>query len=103
MTGIYRKLGTLGATLVVAAGTGSFALQARNSYQPQYYQSNNPSRSIIMQAQDELRDEGYYHGRVDGRLNGRFQQSVREYQRTMRLPATGQLDHRTIRSLGVTW
>jgi len=53
----------------------------------------------IRQAQSELQAQGLYKGPIDGALNKRTQQAVREYQKQNGLSQTESLDQATIRSL----
>lgn len=52
-------------------------------------------------AQLRLRQLGFYNGRVDGQIGPMTQRAIVRYQRAYRLPVTGWLDVRTLRSLGV--
>jgi peptidoglycan hydrolase-like protein with peptidoglycan-binding domain len=53
----------------------------------------------IRQSQWELRAQGLYKGPIDGALNERTEQAVREYQKQNGLNQTASLDQATMRSL----
>jgi len=64
-------------------------------------------KSEIKKMQETLRNKGYYRGKVDGVLGLQTRDSIREYQKAEKLPATGQIDTRAADGLGVrpesTW
>ena len=61
-------------------------------------QSNN---SIVVAAQEQLAQEGYYRGETDGALNPEMQKAVRRYQITNGLRPTGYLDSDTLAVMGL--
>jgi peptidoglycan hydrolase-like protein with peptidoglycan-binding domain len=94
MKNTFYKAERLGLTLFLATGLGGFAALAHGyQYVP---------RSEIQQAQGELRNEGYYHGRINGHVGFRMHRAIRRYQRANNLAVNGRLDPQTIQSLGVT-
>jgi len=64
-------------------------------------------KNEIRKMQEILRDKGHYRGKVDGVLGLRTRASLRAYQKTEKLPITGQVDTRTADGLGLrpesTW
>jgi peptidoglycan hydrolase-like protein with peptidoglycan-binding domain len=60
------------------------------------------SAEMIRAAQTELRRLNYYRGTIDGTLTYATQRAIFEYQNDKGLTATGNLDWRTARSLGLT-
>lgn len=57
------------------------------------------SRSEIRQAQQQLRQDHLYRGRIDGIAGSATRQAVQRYQRKNGLPVTAQLDQDTMNSL----
>jgi hypothetical protein len=57
--------------------------------------------SLEASVQRALRREGYYSGPVDGDLGPRSRAAIREYQTDHRMAATGRIDSRLLRSLGI--
>ena len=57
------------------------------------------SKTEVKQAQQKLREEGLYRGRIDGVLGPRTKTALRTFQRKNGLPATASLDRRTMSAL----
>jgi peptidoglycan hydrolase-like protein with peptidoglycan-binding domain len=57
------------------------------------------SKSEVKQAQQALREQGLYRGRIDGVLGPKTKTALRNFQRKNGLPATASLDRRTMASL----
>jgi peptidoglycan hydrolase-like protein with peptidoglycan-binding domain len=55
----------------------------------------------VRQAQQVLRDQGYYHGPLDGVRNTQYLKAISNFQRAKGLPATTHLDGRTLAALNV--
>lgn len=53
----------------------------------------------VKAAQERLIDLGLYNGEADGQFNRETANSIRVFQREMRLPITGKLDQSTKKSL----
>lgn len=60
------------------------------------------STAMIRAAQQALRGRNYFRGAVDGRLDDDTQRALFEFQIDNRLSATGNLDGRTVRALGLS-
>lgn len=58
-----------------------------------------PSRTELRQAQQQLRAEGLYRGRIDGRTGPRTRQAIMAFQQQHNLNATGTLDQQTLQAL----
>jgi hypothetical protein len=58
-----------------------------------------PSRTQMRQAQQQLRAEGLYKGRIDGRMGPRTRRAVLAFQQQHNLNATGTLNQQTISAL----
>jgi len=99
MRNIFRKVEYFGASVLFAAGLAGVPALAHGRSSTT---SNTPSNSTVQQAQQELKDEGYYHGQIDGDMGRQTRQALREYQKVNNLSMTGRLDQNTISSLGVT-
>jgi peptidoglycan hydrolase-like protein with peptidoglycan-binding domain len=56
----------------------------------------------VRNMQQALFDRGHYRGKVDGAMGLRTRESIRAFQKTENLPATGQLDPQTAHKLGIT-
>jgi peptidoglycan DL-endopeptidase LytF len=100
MKSIFQKAEHLGLSLLVATGLGGFSALAHGYHSSSSF--NYPSKSVIRQAQDELRDEGYYSGSINGFMGPQMRRALRQYQRVNNLNVNGRLDQATISSLGVT-
>jgi hypothetical protein len=59
------------------------------------------SRDDIRRAQEALRAQGHNPGSMDGNMDNRTQQALRDFQQANRLPVTGTLDQQTAAKLGI--
>ena len=59
------------------------------------------SRNVIKRVQTSLSTLGYAPGRVDGKLDSKTRDAIRNYQLRMDIAATGVIDAQLLRSLGV--
>jgi peptidoglycan hydrolase-like protein with peptidoglycan-binding domain len=53
----------------------------------------------IKQAQEQLRHQGFYHGRIDGVLGPETKQALQQFQQKNGLPVTATLDRQTMDKL----
>jgi peptidoglycan hydrolase-like protein with peptidoglycan-binding domain len=53
----------------------------------------------VREAQQALRDQGYYKGQLDGVLNPEFRRAIWNFQRAKGLPRTASLDNATMAAL----
>jgi peptidoglycan hydrolase-like protein with peptidoglycan-binding domain len=53
----------------------------------------------VREAQQALRDQGYYKGQLDGVLNPEFRRAIWNFQRAKGLPRTASLDSATMAAL----
>ena len=60
-----------------------------------------PRRSIEMDVQYALAKRGYYRGRIDGNLGSGSHDAIARYQRDHRLAVTGNINLKTLDSLGL--
>jgi hypothetical protein len=75
-------------------------------YQPQGYDNrghyaDQSDNSIVVQAQERLARESFYHGETDGVLSPAMRQAVRRYQSSHGLRVTGYLDKDTVAAMGL--
>jgi peptidoglycan hydrolase-like protein with peptidoglycan-binding domain len=61
--------------------------------------SGRLSRNEIKQIQSDLKQDGLYHGNIDGIAGPETHQALRAYQQQNGLSATGRLDQQTVASL----
>ena len=64
--------------------------------------SGEMSQDQIKQIQQALKDKGHDPGPIDGNMNARTQQAIRDFQKSQKLTVTGTLDSSTASALGVT-
>jgi peptidoglycan hydrolase-like protein with peptidoglycan-binding domain len=69
--------------------------------QPQQLSASQLSSSQIRRIQQELNKEGFHAGQVNGQWSSETQTAIKNFQETKGLPATGELDQRTIEALGL--
>ena len=55
----------------------------------------------VRNMQQALSDRGHYRGKVDGVMGLRTRESIRAFQKTENLPATGRIDSQTAQKLGI--
>jgi peptidoglycan hydrolase-like protein with peptidoglycan-binding domain len=58
-------------------------------------------RDELMQAQQKLKSEGLYRGKVDGVAGPETQQALKQFQQKNQLQQSGQLDEQTEAKLGI--
>lgn len=71
-----------------------------------FFGDNDPENeddraSRVMEAQRKLQKKGYYQGPLDGIPGSETASALRQFQQDKDLPATGQLDYRTSKKLGL--
>src|SRR5205085_10423993 len=55
--------------------------------------------STVQQAQEELKEQGYYFGQINGEKNADTVAAIRRFQIRSGLHVTGELDEETLRAL----
>jgi hypothetical protein len=66
------------------------------------YQSESiPSSSMIVKAQQVLKDDGFYSGPLDGTMNDGTREALRSFQRSKQINVTGRMDNETYHELGL--
>jgi hypothetical protein len=69
---------------------------------PRKHQSEpTPSSSMIVKAQQALRDDGFYSGPLDGTMNDGTREALRSFQRSKQINVTGRMDNETSRELSL--
>ncbi len=67
------------------------------AYDYQYW--NNLAVSV----QSELSRRGYYHGAIDGAIGSGSRQAIRAFQAAQGLPASGKIDPKLLKTLGIKY
>ena len=109
---IFTALGSLlseGRNVSVPAGTQlavqleqSVSLRRRNAITNPDESTLYTSTDVIRAAQRALAAQNYYRGSIDGQMTYATQRALFQYQSDKGLSATGNLDWRTARSLGIS-
>lgn len=94
-------------TGAAAAPPATPSLGSNSQYNKPYMANTSPSatsagqvtRSEVRQAQQKLRGEGLYRGRIDGLMGAETSQALRRYQQKNGLQTTARLDQDTLNSL----
>jgi len=77
-----------GSNMPTASGTPSYSTTAMNS-----------SSAEIRQAQQQLRNQGFYHGQIDGIIGPETEQAIGQFQQKNGLSQTATLDQPTMGKL----
>ena len=56
---------------------------------------------MVEAVQEALAERGFEPGRIDGAMGSRTRKALREFQRSVGLPATGEIDAATVAALGL--
>jgi peptidoglycan hydrolase-like protein with peptidoglycan-binding domain len=78
-------------SIALAGGMGIFAVSAQAH-----------SRADVSNAQQQLKQDGYYNGSIDGVDGPMTRSAIRHYQRDNNLAVNGRLDDATCNKLGLT-
>jgi peptidoglycan hydrolase-like protein with peptidoglycan-binding domain len=95
MTCNYKLIRNAALSLVVAGGMAGFATLA-------HAQSYN-WQSEVSDAQQQLKNDGYYTGNIDGIDGPMTMAAIRNYQHDNQLAINGRLDRQTRDSLGIAF
>ncbi len=111
-SGILAALGGLlstGSNVNVPAGTRlavqleePLSLRARGAARAPDAYTIYTASDRISAAQQALTSQNYYHGSINGQLDDATRLAIFDYQHDKGITATGNLDWRTARSLGIT-
>jgi peptidoglycan hydrolase-like protein with peptidoglycan-binding domain len=104
-TASVLALGIGGASLSHAADTGNATpntgsnVPAMSGTSQWSHTAATPSKDELRQAQQQLRDQGLYNGRIDGILGPQTKQALDQFQKKNGLNQTATLDQPTIDKL----
>jgi peptidoglycan hydrolase-like protein with peptidoglycan-binding domain len=70
-------------------------------YEPIYGYNNLAPGQVIENVQIALRNQGYYHGAIDGSIGPRTRDALARYQRDHGLLVTSAIDQPTLATLGL--
>jgi hypothetical protein len=68
---------------------------------PIYSYANLPPDEIVITVQEQLEDEGFYNGEIDGRLDDQTRAAISGFQRAHGLELTSSVDEPTVEALGL--
>ena len=68
---------------------------------PSEQASPQPSADINRRVQEKLRERGFYAGPINGDIGPNTQAALAQFQLSIPLPASGQLDDQTLAALGI--
>jgi peptidoglycan hydrolase-like protein with peptidoglycan-binding domain len=74
-------------------------MPSASGVQQQEQSAVNAPRNEVRQAQEQLRDQGLYHGRIDGILGPETKQPLQQFQQKNGLQVTATLDQQTMDKL----
>jgi peptidoglycan hydrolase-like protein with peptidoglycan-binding domain len=89
----YKLIRNAALSFVMAGGMAGFATLA---------QAHGYSRSEVRAAQQQLKNDGYYSGRIDGIDGPMTMAAIRSYQSANNLTVNGRLDSQTRDRLGIS-
>ena len=81
-------------------GPGAFAADEPVS-PPTEQTPLEPSADINRRVQEKLRERGFYAGPINGDIGPNTQAALAQFQLSIPLPASGQLDDQTLAALGI--
>jgi hypothetical protein len=68
---------------------------------PIYAYNNLPPDQVVVNVQEQLQDQGYYTGEIDGQLGSKTRDALSAYQRDHNLEVTAAVDEPTVQALGL--
>lgn len=98
-------LGALAVSPALARGGAEQRSEIQGGQQSQAGQTSQQRLSLdqdtVRQLQEQLQNQGYQVGQIDGVMGPRTQQALTSFQRDQNLQATGQPDQQTMAALGI--
>jgi peptidoglycan hydrolase-like protein with peptidoglycan-binding domain len=100
-----RSTPNAGADMPATSGTSQYGTNAGATVPAPYGVTTNQQGGVnlpsseIKRAQEHLRDQGLYHGRIDGALGRETKQALQQFQQKNGLPVTATLDQQTMDKL----
>lgn len=95
-------------SVVVAVGMTGFGVAqtttprtGQTSSQTTSTQNNMNSKATVRDAQQQLKKDGYYTGKIDGEDGPETRAAIEKYQQSQHLKVTGQLDNETCSKMGI--
>ena len=70
-------------------------------FQRKHQFGSTPSSSMIVKAQQALRNDGFYSGPLDGSMTESTREALRSFQQSKQINVTGRMDSETARELGL--
>lgn len=102
----FQRMKSIAFTLAFAGGLmipAAAADHSRSDTRSRDNQNNSfeVSKSMVRQAQEQLKNRGFYKGPVDGINGNETRAAVQKFQRSENIVETGDLNDATLKSLGV--
>lgn len=102
----FGKIKCVAFTLSLAGGLmapAAFADHSHAETQARESTANAPqvSRAMVRQAQEQLKNRGFYNGPIDGNYGSETHKAVQKFQRSENIVESGNLNDATLKSLGV--
>ena len=94
-------LGMTGLAMAQSNTTSSTNSSQTPNAQTEHPNKNPYSQTEVKSAQQKLKDDGYYNGKIDGSDGPMTRAAIRKYQKSQNLTVNGRLDQQTIGKLGV--
>ena len=99
----------LAASALTLAASGAIAAGGFTSLHPEEAHpddaapltSPGPYTDFMKRVQEKLQERGFAPGPMDGDFGSKTQAALAQFQRSVDLPASGQMDDRTLEELGV--
>src|SRR5687768_12346196 len=67
----------------------------------QSFDAKNLKGQQAMKLQEKLKEQGFYHGQIDGKIGPLTQEALRKFQEEKGFSASGKLDEQTASALGL--
>jgi len=121
MKGIIKRSKILVFSIALAAGTAGIGFAQTGNSQANNYGANAPatnagqnnsyaagtgirynhSAATVRSAQEQLKNDGFYTGKIDGMDGPMTRSAIRQFQQSKNLAVNGRLDKQTCKALGV--
>lgn len=94
-----------GASMPATSGTSQYGTNPGATTPAPYGVTTNQQGGVnlpsseIRRAQQQLREQGFYHGKIDGTLGPATKQALQQFQQKNGLPVTASLDQQTMDKL----
>jgi peptidoglycan hydrolase-like protein with peptidoglycan-binding domain len=99
MISFHKQWKQLAMTVTLAVGmTGAAATAGAHGYR----HHGPAAQAAVRHLQQQLKDDGFYTGKVDGLYGPKTQAAIKQFQRKHNLAVTGRLDRETRDKMGIT-